>query len=299
MDLGEIVRYRTWIGAGLAVAILVGGYAYGYRPRAERIEALQNREVALARSRSEVLAQIAQAQSQIKPSVTLPARVVAATSKSMSAVDRLNYFLDNITKPANALGLSYFAVTPLAPVTAAGYEEVPFSISVAGSYAALADYLYQLEYGQDFVVRDLAVTQRESQVQADFRLSALLLSDSNAQAPQKTAKDPGRPTSLELARDPFVRPPAKVAVGADGKSYFLNVPPGLRLSGIMQSGGRAVAIINREPYPVGSSIQNKTITKITDRGVELSDKVRSYFLEMEQPQVSTIAAAKNKETAAR
>jgi hypothetical protein len=217
----------------------------------------------------------------------------------MSSVDRLNYFLDNITKPANALELSYFTVTPLPPGSGAGYEEIPFAISVAGSYAALADYLYQLEYGQDFIVRDLAVTLRESQIQADFRLSALLLSDPSAQPPPKTAKDPGRPTSLELARDPFIRPPAKVAVGPDGKSYFLNVPAGLRLSGIMKGGRQTVAIINHEPYPVGASIQNKKITKITDRGVELSDKVRVYFLEMEQPAYSTTLTAKSKEASTR
>ena len=68
---------------------------------------------------------------------------------------------------------------------------------------------------------------------------------------------------------------------------------------MMKSSGQTVAIINHEPYPVGASIQNKTITKITDRGVELSDKVRSYFLEMEQPAYSTTLAAKNKEASTR
>ena len=300
MDLEELIRYRTWIGVSLAVALLIGWYAYGYRPRSERIQSLESREEAIARDRAQVLAQIAQAQAEVKEPKSLPSRVVPAPSKSMSAVDRLNYFLGNITKPANALELSYFTVTPLPPASGAGYEEIPFSITVAGNYAALADYLYQLEYGQDFIVRDLAVTQRESQIQADFRLSALLLSDPSTRPAAKTAKDPGRPTSLELARDPFVRPPAKLAVGPDGKSYFLNVPAGLRLSGIMMnSSGQTVAIINHEPYPVGASIQNKTITKITDRGVELSDKVRSYFLEMEQPTYSTTLAATNKEASTR
>jgi Tfp pilus assembly protein PilO len=300
MDLEEVIRYRTWIGVSLAVALLIGWHAYGYRPRSERIRSFESREEAIARDRAQVLAQIAQAQAEVKQPKSLPSRAVPAPSKSMSAVDRLNYFLDNITKPANALELSYFTVTPLPPASGAGYEEIPFSITVAGNYAALADYLYQLEYGQDFIVRDLAVTQRESQIQADFRLSALLLSDPNTQPAAKTAKDPGRPTSLELARDPFVRPPAKVAVGPDGKSYFLNVPAGLRLSGIMmKSSGPTVAIINHEPYPVGASIQNKTITKITDRGVELSDKVRSYFLEMEQPAYSTTLTAKTKEASVR
>ena len=300
MDLEELVRYRAWIGVGLAAAVLVGWYTTSYRPRSERIASLESREEAVSRDRAQVLAQIAQAQTETKaPVTTLPARVVPATAKSMSPVDRLNYFLDNITKPANALELSYFTVTPLAPTAGPGYEEIPFAITIAGSYAALADYLYQLEYGQDFIVRDIAVTQHESQIQAEFRLSALLLTDAKAQPTAKTAKDPGRPTTLELARDPFVRPPAKVAVGADGKSYFMNVPAGLRLSGIMNSGGRMAAIINREPYPVGATIQNKTITKITDRGVELSDKVRSYFLEMEQPAYSTLAGAKNKEAAVR
>src|SRR2546430_14272546 len=151
-----------------------------------------------------------------------------------------------------------------------------------------------------FVVRNANVTRPKGWVQAAFRPTALLLSDATAQTAAKPGKDPGRPTSLELARDPFVRPPAKVAVGPDGKSYFLNVPAGLRLSGIMmKSSGQTVAIINHEPYPVGASIQNKTITKITDRGVELSDKVRSYFLEMEQPAYSTTLAAKNKEASTR
>jgi hypothetical protein len=68
----------------------------------------------------------------------------------------------------------------------------------------------------------------------------------------------------------------------------------------MQSGGQMVAIINHEPYAVGQSIDNKTITKIGDRGVELSDKVRGYFLEMEQPAYTTTArATKTKEGSAR
>src|SRR5207302_1673477 len=124
-----------------------------------------------------------------------------------SAVDRLNYFLDNITKPANALELSYFTVTPLPPASGAGYEEIPFSITVAGNYAALADYLYQLEYGQDFIVRDLAVTQRESQIQADFRLSALLLSDPNTRPAGSSSLTKCARTSSRWSNLP-TRPPS-------------------------------------------------------------------------------------------
>jgi hypothetical protein len=182
-------------------------------------------------------------------------------------------------------------VTPQAPTAGPGYQEIPFTISVAGSYPSLADFLYRLEYGQDFVVRDLGVSVKDSVVQADFRLAALLPNDPAAKAAAKTTKDPGQPTSLELARDPFGRPTAKVVLAADGKPYFLNVPAGLHLSGVMSTGGRTVAIINHEPFPIGASIDNKTITKISDRGVELSDKVRSYFLEMEQPPVMTAARA--------
>ena len=299
MDWNDLIRYRAHIGIGLAVLLLVGWYYYGYRPRSDRVAMLGDREQSLARERAQVEAQIAQATAEAQQTTrkVLPSRVAPAAAQSLSPVDRLNYFLDNITKPANALELSYFTVTPLPPTSGADYEEVPFSISVAGSYAALADYLYQLEYGQDFLVRDLGIGQHDTAIQADFRLSALLLREPAAEAAAKTPRDPGRPTSLELARDPFVRPPAKVAVGADGKKYFLNVPPGLHLTGIMHGGRQTVAIINHEPYPVGASIENKTIDKITDRGVELSDKVRSYFLEMEQPSYST--AANEKEASAR
>jgi Tfp pilus assembly protein PilO len=289
MDLREITEYRTPIGIGLVLLVLLSWYANGYRPRSEHLKALEARSASLTRDRDQVLADIARAQAEVKEPKMLPARAVAAPAPGMSAVDRLNYFLANITKPANALELSYFTVTPLSPASGPGYEEIPFLIAVAGSYAALADYLYQLEYAQDFLVRDVNVTQRDGAVQADFRLSALLLNESAAQAPAKPGKDPGRPTSLELARDPFIRPPAKVAIGPDGKNYFLNVPAGLHLSGTMKGGNGMVAIINHEPYPVGASIENKTITKITDRGVELADKVRSYFLEMEQPTYSSAA----------
>ena len=291
MELYELPQYRLRIAIVLAAILLFAWYFYSYRPRNERIAILEQREQTLEADNARVAQQIAQAQAQVKSPQMLPSRVAPALARSMSPVARLNYFLDSITKPANALELSYFTVTPLAPVAGSGYEEIPFSISVAGSYAALADYLYQLEYGGPFIVRDLTVALRDGGVQADFRLSALLLNDDAAavQAQKREGKDPGRPTSLELARDPFTRPPARVAIGADGKSYFLNVPPGLHLSGIMQSGGKTVAIINHEPYAVGQTIANKTITKISERGVELSDKIRPYFLEMEQPARSSNA----------
>ena len=274
MNLREITDYRMPIAIGATTLILGSWFLNAYRPRADHLKTLETRSAAVARDRDQVIADIARAQSDAKPATVLPARAVAAPASSISPVDRLNYFLANITKPANALELSYFTVTPLAPASGAGFEEIPFTISVAGSYASLADYLYQLEYGQDFVVRDVNLSQHDGTVQADFRLAALLLNETGAEAAKsgqkaKTAADPGRPTSLELARDPFIRPSAKVAVGPDGKNYFLNVPAGLYLSGIMQSGGQMVAIINHEPYAVGQSIDNKTITKIGDRGVEL------------------------------
>jgi len=293
MDVIQLIEYRRSISIAVVVALLLGWYVYGYRPRTARLGELAAKAESLSDERAKLVAQI-ERERTAQPARTqlLPSRVAPAAAASLSPVERLNYFLANITKPANDLELSYFTVTPQAPTAGAGYEEIPFTISVAGSYASLADFLYQLEYGQDFIVRDLGIAVKDSAVQADFRLSALLPSDPNAKPSPKTAKDPGPPTSLELARDPFGRPPAKVAVAADGKPYFLNVPAGLHLSGIMESGGRMVAIINHEPFPVGASIENKTITKISDRGVELSDKVRAYFLEMEQPPVMTAARAK-------
>jgi len=292
MDVIQLIQYRRQIGIAVVVALLVGWYVYGYRPRSDRLTELSERSQSLSDERAKLVAQIERERSQAPRTEVLPSRVAPASAASLSPVDRLNYFLANITKPANDLELSYFTVTPQPPAAGPGYEEVPFTISVAGSYSSLADFLYRLEYGQDFIVRDLGMGVKDSVVQADFRLSALLLNNPNAQPGPKTSKDPGRPTSLELARDPFGRPTAKVAVASDGKPYFLNVPAGLQLSGVMSTGGRNVAIINHEPYPIGASIENKTITKISDRGVELSDKVRAYFLEMEQPPMTTAARAK-------
>jgi hypothetical protein len=295
MDLIQLIEYRRHIGIAVVCALLAGWYVYGYRPRTERLAELEAQSQLLNEERAKVVAQIERERAQPMRTESLPSRVAPAAAASLSPVDRLNYFLGNITKPANDLELSYFTVTPQPPTMGPGYQEIPFTISVGGSYSSLADFLYQLEYGQDFIVRDLGMMVKDPKdgaVQADFRLSALLLNDPNAKPGPKTSKDPGTPTSLELARDPFGRPTAKVAVASDGKPYFLNVPAGLRLSGIMSTGGRNVAIINHEPFPVGASIENKTITKISDRGVELSDKVRAYFLEMEQPPVTTAARAK-------
>jgi Tfp pilus assembly protein PilO len=299
MDLIDLIQYRRQISIGLVVVMLVGWYAYGYRPRSARIAELAKSAETLSAERTRVLQQIERERSAPTRTHALPSRIAPAAATTLSPLDRLNYFLDHITKPANELELSYFSVTPLPPASGPGYEEIPFTISVAGSFEALTDYMYDLEYAQDFVVRDLGVTAREKSLQADFRLSALLLTDPAAKPAAKTARDPGRPSSLELARDPFTRPPAKVAMGTDGKPYFLNVPAGLHLSGVMQTGGRKAAIINHEPYGVGSTIENKTITKITDRGVELSDKARAYFLEMEQPPYSTTTASAAKEARAR
>ncbi len=289
MNGKTLLTYRWEIALALGVLAVVVWYTAAYRPRSKALTALAEREHMLAEERDRLSQAIAEEQRQMKAFHAAPIRVAPAPASQMSAIDRLNYFLENITRPANDLDLSYFTVTPLPPVTGPNYLEIPFSISVVGNFAALADYLYQLEYQRDFVVRDLAMTRPSGDsVRADFQLSALLLNESAAQPSAPPVTDPGRPTSLELARDPFTHPPAILATGPDGKSYFLNVPPGLHLSGIMKTDGRSVAIINHEPYRVGESIDNKKITRITERGVELSDKVRSYFLEMERPAVSTV-----------
>jgi len=291
--LDSAIEHRNSIGIVLAILLLAGWYSYGYRPRADRADSLAQRRQSLTEERARILAQIDSERARpATKAEALPSRVAPAAASALPPVERINYFLDNITKPANDLELSYFTVTPQPPAPGPSFEEIPFMISVAGSYPSLADFLYRLEYGQDFIVRDLSLAVRDLAVQADFRLSALLLNNPSAKPAAKTARDPGRPSSLELARDPFGRPTARVAIGDDGKPYFLNVPAGLRLSGIMTTGGKRVAIINHEPFGVGSAIENKTITKISDQGVELSDKVRGYLLEMEQPSVNTVARAK-------
>jgi Tfp pilus assembly protein PilO len=286
MNLRDVLAFRWQITIVLALGIVGLWLAASYRPRSREHAAIDAREHVLSQERDQLTAAIAEEQRQMKAFKPPPVRVAPALANQMSPVERLKYFLENITRPANDLDLSYFTVTPLPPISGPNYQELPFSISVAGSYAALADYLYQLEYQRDFVVRDLNMMRSADVVRAEFQLSALLLNQSGAVSPSEVT-DPGRPTSLELARDPFTRPPAKLATAPDGKSYFLNVPPGLQLSGIMATDGRMVAIINHEPYRVGDSIDNKKITKITDRGVEMSDRVRSFFLEMERPAVST------------
>ena len=131
MDLREITEYRIPIGVGLVLLILVSGYANGYRPRSEHLKTLEARSASLARDRDQVLADIARAPAEVKETKMLPARAVVAPSPGMSAVERLNYFLANITKPANALELSYFTVTPLPPTSGPAYDEIPFTISVA------------------------------------------------------------------------------------------------------------------------------------------------------------------------
>lgn len=290
MDWNAWVESRLRIGAAVAIVIVTLWYVYDYRPRSASLDALARREASLTEERGRVLADIERTRSHEESA--LPARATAPRGPSMTPVERLNELLERITKPANALDLDYLTVTPLAPRFGKSFEELPFTISVAGPYVALADYLHQLEYGQSFVVRRLAITQHDPSIQAEFQLSALLLTDAGATLGSAAAKDPGRPTSVELARDPFVRPPARLARSSDGKNDALNVPLGLHLSGIMSAGSKGVAIINHEPYTVGASIENKTITRISDRGVELSDKVRSYFLEMERPRHSSGARAK-------
>jgi hypothetical protein len=269
-----------------AVTILVVWFLGSFRPARQRAAALDRKIAALRLEQDELARRIAEEQRRAAEERFVPARLVAPPAAPGTPIDRLRYFLQSITVPANDLELRYFAVTPLPPVRGPGYEEIPFSISVTGRFAALADYLYQLEYGRSFVVRELSMERGEGgDVQAQFQLAALLATEPPSSAAPAPAppEDPGRPTSLELARDPFAEPPARLASAPDGKRYFLNVPPGLALSGTMRTGGRMVAIINHEPYRVGMRIDNKTITRIDERGVELGDDVRTYFLEMEQP----------------
>lgn len=289
MDWNWMTRHRLQIGAGLCLATFALWYWVSYLPRSAEHAELDERTQSLDQEITRLAAQIAEERKQQATAIAKgPSRVAPALAGQLSEVERLRYFLENITGPANELDLNYFTVTPLAPKGGPGYEEIPFSISVAGRYAALADFLYQLEYQRDFVVRTPALSPTaEGLVKADFELAAIVVRDGAPSVEVANEKDPGRPTSLELARDPFTRPPAKLGVDENGKKYFLNVPPGLELSGVMHMNGRRSAIINHEPYHEGQTLENKTISRITDRGVEMKDDVRSYFLEMERPPFST------------
>src|SRR5437867_2810971 len=124
MDWKEITRYRVHIGVTLAVVLALGWYLYGYRPRHEVTLSLTARAEALGKERDDLTKAIADEERALKDMKAIPARVAPALANKMSPVDRLNYFLDNITRPANDLDLSYFTVTPLPPVSAATYLEI-------------------------------------------------------------------------------------------------------------------------------------------------------------------------------
>ena len=280
MDWSELAARRWVIGAALAAVLIVGWVFFSFAPQRRLKSELEARERALTSERESLDRAIAEAKQSRPATEAKPVRFASPSAVGLPPVDRLKFFLENITTPANDLDLSYFTVTPLAPVSADSYEEIPFSISVTGSYASLADFLYQLEYQRDFVVRDVNLAQNQPNgVRADFQLAALLPRDPSTPA-APDPKDPGRPTSLELARNPFIRPPAVLVTGADGRPAFLNVPPGLFLSGVLNGGNRMAAIINHETYGVGDVVDNKRITRITREGVEMTDDARSYFLEM-------------------
>lgn len=294
MDWREIASHRGSIGGVAAVILVAVWYLSSYGPWTSEREALAARERALTTERVELERAIAEIRSAAAPTaVPTTTRLASPEAASLAPVDRLKYFLQSITEPANDLDLSYFTVTPLPPTSTPAYEEVPFSIAVSGSYPALSDFLYQLEYQRDFLVRDVNLSRAEpSGVRADFQLAALLPRASAPPPASEPAKDPGRPTSVELARDPFTRAPAVLVTGADGRPAFLNVPPGLSLSGIFSSGGRMAAIINHEPHRVGDVIENKRITRITRDGVEMTDDARTYFLEMPKPALTGKNAVK-------
>jgi Tfp pilus assembly protein PilO len=285
MDWRELSARRWPIGGVIAVVLVVAWYMVSYGPQRQVRDDLENREQRLQSERQSLDEAIAEAKRPAPGGEARPVRYASPNATALAPVDRLKFFLENITTPANDLDLNYFTVTPLAPVAGPSYEEIPFSIAVSGNYASLADFLYQLEYQRDFVVRDLNLSQTAGGVRADFQLAALLPRGEKApSAPEP--KDPGRPTRLELARDPFLRAPAVLVTGVDGRKVFLNVPPGLSLSGILNGGQRVAAIINHEPYSVGDVIDNKRITRITRDGVEMTDDARTYFLEMPRPNLS-------------
>jgi hypothetical protein len=291
MDWREIASHRGWVGGIAAVILIAVWYVASYAPHLREREMLAARERALTTERVELERAIEEIRSAEPPPATAT-RLASPEAAALAPVDRLKYFLQSITEPANDLDLSYFTVTPLPPNATPAYEEIPFSIAVTGGYPELSDFLYQLEYQRDFLVRDVNLSRAEpAGVRADFQLAALL-PRSTPPAATEPEKDPGRPTSLELARDPFTRAPAVLVTGADGRPAFLNVPPGLALSGIFSSGGRVAAIINHEPYRVGDVIENKRITRITRDGVEMTDDARTYFLEMPKPSVQRKNAVK-------
>ncbi|MGH7802896.1 MAG: type 4a pilus biogenesis protein PilO [Candidatus Binatia bacterium] len=298
MDWREWSARRWPIGGVVAVLLIAAWYLISYAPERQVRDGLESREATLRSELAALDQAIAEAKRPAAGAQAKPVRFASPSATALAPVDRLKFFLENITTPANDLDLSYFTVTPLAPVAAPSYEEIPFSIAVTGNYASLADFLYQLEYQRDFVVRELNLSQNAGGVRADFQLAALLPRGATT-PPAKEPADPGRPTSLELARDPFLRAPAVLVTGADGRKVFLNVPPGLSLSGILNGGKRIAAIINHEPYSVGDVVENKRITRITRDGVEMTDDARTYFLEMPRPNLSLPRVPSSKEASRR
>lgn len=286
MDWRNYLAYRWHATGAIALLIIAAWYALSFRPRQLTLETTQQRQTALKAELAELEQSIEEEQQGLRETPPLPKRFTPTRARALPPSERLQHFLGIIAKEANRYDLRYFKMTPKGSKRHSDYVELPFSISVTGTYAALARYLYELEYSLNFVIRDPTFSRApgEGGVRAEFELSALLLrADAGADTPPEPApEDPGEPTTIELARNPFARPPARLATGPDGRRYFLNVLPGFQLGGWMQVQGEPVAIINHEPYREGDTIDGKKVVSITERGVELRDEVRSYFLETEQ-----------------
>lgn len=157
----KLVQNKVTIAAAAAVVLFsLLGYLVVVSPKRSRAKELDER---IATAQTELAqARIDAARTKSTPSV--PAADLALLKKAMPSETDMPGVLLEVARVARETGIAFDSITPGEPVSASGYQKVPFSLVFQGNFFQLSDFLYRL--------RSL-VQVREDRLRVDGRLLAI------------------------------------------------------------------------------------------------------------------------------
>jgi len=183
--------------------------------------------------------------------------------------------LEQINRMGNQMNIQFVAVKPLEEEDAPGYRHYPFLIETRAAYPELVNFVHRMENGLRLSLNDIRIeTDKKDRAMhhLQFTLSIFELKGDTRSDQGESAEKGISPEIdmdlLALERDPFspkkriqvvpvVEKPKKIKVARRKRKR-----PKLVLKGIVEVGGRRVAIINNKIRRLGETIDKQRIDQI-------------------------------------
>ncbi len=202
--------------------------------------------------------------------------------------------LEQINRMGNQMDIQFVAVKPLEEEDTSEYRLYPFLIETKAAYPALVSFVHRMENGLRLSLNGLRIeTDKKDPAmhRLQFTLSIFELKDDGVVGTGESSEKVILPAMnrdlIALDRDPFSPKKEVQVVPVVEKPKKINVArrkrnrPKLVLKGILEVGGRRVAIINDKPLRLGEVIHRQRLEQIEDDHVIIAEGAKRYPLYLE------------------